>query len=410
MRLLLQHAPRPLKLSSVVGSILVLWLTFAALDTVGGVLLSHFNIYLVFSRQLAVAGLGVILTLAMYAILRILPRWSIRARLGIVALLAAPAGIALGLSYFLVHFMLLPSAAQERELVSIGVGRLASEIVWENIVAWYFIFAAWGAVYLAMNYAAEVRDVERRSSQLREQTRIAELRALRQQINPHFLFNVLNSLSALVMRNDRSEAESMISEMAAFLRLNLASHPLDEVTLIEEVELQQRYLKLEGRRFPNRLRAKIDLAPGTDNAMVPAMILQPIVENVVRHGVGRALKLVTVTIASRVVHDRVLEIVVEDDAVPSNGQVPVGAGGSVQVPLASSFKRRCTSLSDIPRACAPLNEAHSSRRVQCVIAESPCPFGGQIHETSTLIVANCLNIHAGRPGNVTNCKLCLSHA
>src|ERR1700735_2914119 len=214
MRLLLQHAPRPLKLSSVVGSILVLWLTFAALDTVGGVLLSHFNIYLVFSRQLAVAGLGVILTLAMYAILRILPRWSIRARLGIVALLAATAGIALGLSYFLVHFMLLPSAAQERELVSIGVGRLASEIVWENIVAWYFIFAAWGAVYLAMNYAAEVRDVERRSSQLREQTRIAELRALRQQINPHFLFNVLNSLSALVMRDDRCEAENMIVEMA----------------------------------------------------------------------------------------------------------------------------------------------------------------------------------------------------
>jgi sensor histidine kinase YesM len=311
-----------------VGSILVLWLTFAALDTLGGVLLSHFNVYLVFSRQLAVAGLGVILTLAMYAILRILPHWSIRARLGIVALLAVPAGVALGLSYFLVHFIWLPSAGQERELVSIGVERLASEIVWENIVAWYFIFAAWGAVYLAMNYAAEVRDVERRGSQLREQTRIAELRALRQQINPHFLFNVLNSLSALVMRNDRSEAESMISEMAAFLRLNLESHPLEEVTLIEEIELQQRYLKLEGRRFPNRLCTKIDLAPGTDHALVPAMILQPIVENVVRHGLGRALKLVTVTIASRVVHDRVLEIVVEDDAVPSYGHAPVGAGGS----------------------------------------------------------------------------------
>jgi two-component system LytT family sensor kinase len=322
-----QHPPRPLALSSVLGSILVLWVTFAALSTVGRVLLSHSTFYQVFSRRLAVAGIGVILTLTMYAILRILPRWSIRARLAIVALLAAPGGVALGLSYFLVHFVWWPLAEQKRELVSIGIQRLVSEVVWENIVAWYFMFAAWGAVYLAMNYAAEVREVERRSSQLREQTRIAELRALRQQINPHFLFNVLNSLSALVMRDDRSEAENMIVEMAAFLRLNLASHPLDEVTLIEEVELQQRYLKLEGWRFPNRLCVRIDLAPGTDHALVPAMILQPLVENIVRHGVGRALNLVTVAIESRVVHDGVLEILVEDDAIPWSGRAPDGAGG-----------------------------------------------------------------------------------
>ena len=322
-----QQAQGSLKRSNVVGSILVLWLTFAALDTVGGVLLSHYNIFVVFGRQLAVAGIGVILTLVMYAILRELPRWSIRARLGIVALLAAPAGVALGLSYFLVHFIWWPSAGQKRELVAMGVQRLASEVVWENIVAWYFMFAAGGAVYLAMNYAAEVRDAERRSSQSREQTRIAELRALRQQINPHFLFNVLNSLSALVMRNNRSEAENMISEMAAFLRLNLASHPLDQVTLIEEIELQQRYLKLEEWRFPNRLCTKIDLAPGTEHAMVPAMILQPIVENAVRHGVGRALNLVTVAIASRMVRDGIIEILVEDDAIPSNGRASDDAGG-----------------------------------------------------------------------------------
>jgi two-component system, LytTR family, sensor kinase len=321
------HPPNPLKLSSVVSSILVIWVTFAALDAIGGMLLSHFNIYQVFSLRLAVAGIGVILTLAMYAILRILPRRSIRARLGIVALLAAPAGLALGLSYFLVQFIWWPSAEHKRELVLIGVQRLASEIVWENIVAWYFMFAAWGAVYLAMNYADEVRDVERRSSQLREQTRIAELRTLQQQINPHFLFNVLNSLSALVMRDDRREAENMIAEMATFLRLNLASHPLSEVRLIEEIEVQQRYLKLEGWRFPNRLCAKIDLAPGTEHAMVPTMILQPIVENVVRHGVGRAINLVTVAIASRVVHERILEIVVEDDAIPSNDHAPDDAGG-----------------------------------------------------------------------------------
>jgi two-component system LytT family sensor kinase len=316
-----------LKPARVVGTILVLWLTFAALDTVGGVLISHLNFYQVFSRQLAVAGIGAILTFVMFAILRMLPHWSIGARLGIVALLAALAGVALGFGYFMVHFIWWPVAQPQQEMIAIGVRRLVSEVVWQNIVAWYFMFASGGALYLAMNYAAEVREVERRGTQLREQTRIAELRTLRQQINPHFLFNVLNSLSTLISRNDRSEAEKMISEMARFLRQNLASHPRDEVTLIEEIEIQHRYLNLEQWRFPNRLCVKIDLAPGTHHALVPAMILQPIVENAVRHGVEWALSLVTVAIASRVMHDTVLEIIVEDDAIPPTSRAPQGVGG-----------------------------------------------------------------------------------
>jgi two-component system LytT family sensor kinase len=334
-----------LKPASVVGTILVLWLTFAALNTVGGVLISHFSVYQVFSRQLAVAGIGAILTFVMFAILRMLPRWSIGSRLGIVALLAAPAGVALGFGYFMVRFIWWPVARPPQELIAIGIRRLASEVVWQNIVAWYFMFAAGGAVYLAMNYAAEVREVERRSSQLREQTRIAELRTLRRQINPHFLFNVLNSLSTLVVRNDRSEAKRMISEMARFLRQNLASHPRDEVTLIEEIEIQHRYLNLEQWRFPNHLCVKIDLAPGTHHALVPAMILQPIVENAVRHGVERALSLVTVAIASRVLHETVLEIIVEDDAIPPNGRTPQGVAGfgtglgNVRARLAVQYER-----------------------------------------------------------------------
>jgi two-component system LytT family sensor kinase len=339
------HTPHVLKFSSVVASIFALWIMFAVLDSGGEAVITDPDSYqAVFCRNLVVAGIGSILTLAIYAVLRRIPPWSIRARLGILALVAVPAGVALGVSYFLVRFIWWPLAVEKRELLSIGAHRLASEIVWENIIAWFFIFAAWGAVYFAMSYAAEVRDAERRSSQLREQTRIAELRALQQQINPHFLFNVLNSLSALVMREDRSDAENMISEMAAFLRLNLVSHPLDEVTLTEEIELQQRYLKLEARRFPNRLSARIDLAPGTKHALVPAMILQPIVENAVRHGVGRALNLVTVAMASRVVHGNVLEVVVEDDAIASNGGEPGGTGGfgmglqNVRSRLALRFK------------------------------------------------------------------------
>src|ERR1700719_571849 len=164
-----QHHRPSLRFSRVFVSILALWMTFAVLDSTGDVLLFKFSAFQVFSRKLAVAGIGAIFSLVMYVILRALPRWSLRARLGIVALFAAPAGIALGIGYFLVLFVWWPLAPAEREIASIGLHRLASLTVFENIIAWYFMFAAWGAVYLAMSYAAEVGDAEQRSSQLREQ-------------------------------------------------------------------------------------------------------------------------------------------------------------------------------------------------------------------------------------------------
>jgi two-component system, LytTR family, sensor kinase len=316
-----------LGLAGVLCSILALWMMFAVLDTAGDILLHAPDAAGGFAHQLVVAGVGTILSLAMYAVMQALPPWSLRARLGVVAFLAAPAGIAFGFSYFWVHFVWWPTAEQKHAVAALGIRRMASEIVFENIIAWYFMFAAWGAVYLAMSYAAEVREAERRASQLRDQARIAELRTLRGQINPHFLFNVLNSLSALVMREDRAEAESMISEMASFLRANLAADPLEEVTLSEEIKMQERYLKLEGRRFPHRLSVKIDLQPGTSQALVPAMILQPLVENAVRHGVGRALGLVTVAITARLAQGDRLEIMVEDDAVASQDATEDGAEG-----------------------------------------------------------------------------------
>jgi two-component system LytT family sensor kinase len=298
-----------------------LWGVFLLMNVTRDAALDQYDPITYLTRRLAVASLGALLSLAMYALLQLLPTKSLIARFTLVTLLSFPLGLALALGDFAAVFLWHPAGPDLLDIQRSGARHAAIEVISAGLIGWYFIFAAWGAVYLTLTYAADVRRSERRGSQLREQARIAELRMLKGQINPHFMFNMLNSLSALVMRESRGEAETLISEMAAYLRVNLDSEPLDDVTLREECDLQDRYLRLEGRRFPQRLYTHFDLDPETEDLAVPAMILQPLIENAVRHGVGRTLSPVNVTVRSRVIDGR-LEIVVEDDAARS-GRLPI---------------------------------------------------------------------------------------
>jgi two-component system LytT family sensor kinase len=309
------------QLAVVLASLGCLWGVFLLMNVARDAALDQYDPVTYLTRRLAVAGLGMVLSLAMYSLLQFIPTKSLVARFVIVTLLSFPLGLALALGDFAAVFLWHPAGLDLLDIQRSGARHAAIEVISAGLIGWYFIFAAWGAMYLTLTYAADVRRSERRGSQLREQARIAELRMLKGQINPHFMFNMLNSLSALVMRESRGEAETLISEMAAYLRVNLDSEPLDDVSLREECDLQDRYLRLEGRRFPQRLYTHFDLDPDTEDLAVPAMILQPLIENAVRHGVGRTLSPVNVTVRSRIV-ERQLEIVIEDDAPPS-GRLPI---------------------------------------------------------------------------------------
>ena len=113
--------------------------------------------------------------------------------------------------------------------------------------------------------------------------------ALRLQLNPHFLFNTLNSISSLVTLGRREEAEEMIQRLADFLRASLNSDPMEDVPLSHEIETIEAYLDLEAARFGERLSISIEIAPDAEAAQVPNFILQPLVENAIKHGVS-ALK------------------------------------------------------------------------------------------------------------------------
>jgi LytS/YehU family sensor histidine kinase len=160
-----------------------------------------------------------------------------------------------------------------------------------------------------------VRTAERRAAGAEREAREAQLRALRYQVNPHFLFNTLNSLSSLVMARRAEEAETMIVNLSAFFRSSLALDPAEDVTLADEIGYQLLYLDIEKVRFPDRLRVETDIPADLAAARVPPLLLQPIVENAIRHGVARSRDTVHVAIRAREEDGRLI-LIVENDATP----------------------------------------------------------------------------------------------
>lgn len=173
-----------------------------------------------------------------------------------------------------------------RQLTDVALGR-------------YFLLLAWAALYFALVNAEQARAAERREGEYRRAAKAAELRSLRYQVNPHFLFNTLNSLSALVITGKGAAAERMIQTLSNFYRRSLAGDPTGDVALAQEVELQQFYLEIEAVRFPKRLKVSIQLPEALEEARVPGMILQPLVENSVKYAVAPVTRAVTITIAAR---------------------------------------------------------------------------------------------------------------
>ena len=194
----------------------------------------------------------------------------------------------------------------------------------------YFLLLAWAALYLALGYAEHARAAERREGEYRRAAKNAELRSLRYQVNPHFLFNTLNSLSALVLSGKTQAAETMIQTISTFYRRSLAGDPTSDVPLEEEIRLQRLYLEIEAVRFPSRLKVAYEIPEALENACVPGMILQPLVENSVKYGVAPVARPVTITLSARVEHGRLVLTVADDGPGASLDAGVAGTGIGLQ--------------------------------------------------------------------------------
>lgn len=177
-------------------------------------------------------------------------------------------------------------------------------------VTWLFFFIGWTAFYIASEAQAAALGAQRRLADAESAAQAAQVRALRYQVNPHFLFNTLNSLSSLVMTGRTDRAETMLLALSTFFRTSLSLDPSADVSLAEEIGLQRLYLDIEMARFPDRLTVEIDVPPELEHARMPALILQPIVENAIKYGVSKSRKAVVIRVEARHLdnHRMVVEI------------------------------------------------------------------------------------------------------
>ena len=175
------------------------------------------------------------------------------------------------------------------------------------------IFIYWSIVFVMQGwmYYERYRDRELKASVLQTQLAKAQLQALKVQLHPHFLFNTLNSVSEL-MHLDVNSAERMITRLSDLLRMALENIGEQEVTLSHELEFAKGYLEIEQLRFQDRLQVELDIQPETLDCRIPNLLLQPIVENAIRHGISKAAGVGHVQVFTRKISDRLL-IVVSDN-------------------------------------------------------------------------------------------------
>ena len=276
------------------------------------------------------ATLGLTLTFLIYAIIRLFAREGSVRRMAIVAAVAAlPAAVLMSVASLRMTTWSDPIAPASKIMTQEGVAivqrgnniRIVKDdgnelvvnlppmkdliasrmprLLADGTVTWYFLLAAWCAFFIAMTQQHRTRITELRLAEAETAAHAAQVRALRYQVNPHFLFNTLNSLSSLVMSGRGDKAEEMLMALSTFFRTSLSIDPSADVSLAEEIALQRLYLDIEKVRFPDRLDVEIDIPESLEQARVPALILQPLIENAIKYGVSQSTTRVKLSVRAR---------------------------------------------------------------------------------------------------------------
>ena len=182
----------------------------------------------------------------------------------------------------------------------------------------FTVLAGWTALYFGINWYLIVEEQVDRMRLLESEASTAQLAMLRYQLNPHFLFNTLNSISTLVLLKQTERANAMLSRLSAFLRYTLANEPTAHVTVLQEVETLKLYLDIEKMRFEKRLRTNFEIDPAAERARLPSLLLQPLVENAIKYAVTPQEEGADISVLAQLAAERV-RITVSDTGPGLNG-------------------------------------------------------------------------------------------
>jgi len=197
-----------------------------------------------------------------------------------------------------------------------------------NTLSSTYLLLCWTGIYFGIKYYESLQ--QQREATLRAGTlaQEAQLKMLRYQLNPHFLFNTLNAISTLILDNENRTANQTIMRLSEFLRYTLDQDPMKKVTLRQEVEAMNLYLTTERLRFGERLRLEFAIEERALEALVPSLLLQPLIENAVKYAVSPSEKGGMIRVEGRA-RGTMLELVVSDDGPGLHSGAAPGAGRGV---------------------------------------------------------------------------------
>jgi two-component system LytT family sensor kinase len=175
-----------------------------------------------------------------------------------------------------------------------------------------YVLLSWSGLYFGIKFSREIAFERETALQATAMAHQAQLKMLRYQLNPHFLFNTLNAISTLILDNQNGTANRMLSGLSTFLRHSLDSDPMQRVTLGEELGALTRYLAIEQLRFGERLRVYVNASAEARVALVPSLILQPLIENCIKYAIAKRIEGGSISIAAEVRQDA-LVVAVRDD-------------------------------------------------------------------------------------------------
>ncbi len=273
-----------------------------------------------------ISTIGMVFTLVLRSLYRYM--WNSHAGRRIAAILGASyIAAALWMSFRSMIFLNLISS-EKRKMGQEDMGFLS---FLSGTMSAFWVMLVWSGLYFGIKYYMLLQEEKQRGLRIAAMAHEAQLKMLRYQLNPHFLFNTLNAISTLILDKDTDLANAMVTRLSRFLRYTLDSDPMQRVTVAEEIEATQLYLEIEKVRFDERLCLHFDIEEKAKSALVPSLLLQPLVENAIKYAVSQSINGGSIGISAKISGDNLL-LEVADNGPGLDlkyGRLPRGGGVGV---------------------------------------------------------------------------------
>lgn len=244
-------------------------------------------------QYLAAVVIGVSMTIVMRHVYRIIRDKSLPLVLPVIIALCA----AFGLLFSSLELALAPVFVP-------GFQRAVGLALFSNAMFEATVLFAWSAIYFGYHYYAGMQEQKEQVLKAQSMAHQAQLKMLRYQLNPHFLFNTLNAISTLVLDKAEDDANKMLTKLSSFLRYTLVNQPTQRISLDQELYALGLYLDIEKVRFQDRLNIEFDIDDLAKSAQVPSLILQPLIENAIKYAIAPSIDGGTISVCARVVGER----------------------------------------------------------------------------------------------------------